>query len=314
MTEIGGYFGFETWHNKEHYHSGALAVNSGRHALELVLKDRAVQLLYMPKYYCRVLMEPMKRLGVEVVFYDVTEELNVPTEVIDKGWLLYINYFGLKGKEVSRLAGLTDKLIIDNSQAFYSQPLAGVPTFYSCRKFFGVPDGGYVYGLLAKPTLETDDSTGRFEHMLGRATNGAQPYYAAYKACEAAFSDMEPRGMSVLTQMLLTSVDYTNAAAKRIENFKTLHDALGDRNEYKIDEVNSAAMCYPFIGTKSINSILLQHKIYIGSYWPNVLQEFDAATNAYKIAENVVCLPIDHRYSTSDMERVAEIVKKVVVS
>lgn len=313
MTEIGGYFGFETWHDRGHYHSDALAINSGRHALELILADKDIKVLYLPKYYCDVLLEPISRLGVHVEYYDVTMQLEVPTEIIGRGWLLYINYFGLKDNEVIRLAGLTDKLIVDNSQAFYSKPLKGVPTFYSCRKFFGVPDGGYVYGLSSKPTLELDDSKDRFTHLLGRTTDGAQMHFATYKEHERIFSRIPPRLMSVLTNMIMSSIDYKSALERRLDNFNLLHEKLGTMNELKIENGGSA-MCYPYKGEKSAKAELLKERIYIANYWPNVTEQFDSTTNAYKFAKGLDCLPVDHRYTKRDMERVAEIVKKVVVS
>jgi len=36
------------------------------------------------------------------------------------------------------------RLIVDNTQAFYAQPLEDIDTFYTCRKFFGVDMVPYV--------------------------------------------------------------------------------------------------------------------------------------------------------------------------
>lgn len=47
-----------------------------------------------------------------------------------------------------RFAHFSEKysnLIVDNVQAFYTPPIKGLDTIYTCRKFFGVPDEAYLY-------------------------------------------------------------------------------------------------------------------------------------------------------------------------
>ena len=57
-----------------------------------------------------------------------------------------VNYYGLFSEE--QLISLKNKygnIVVDNAQAFFTEPVKGIDTIYSCRKFFGVPDGGYAY-------------------------------------------------------------------------------------------------------------------------------------------------------------------------
>lgn len=35
-------------------------------------------------------------------------------------------------------------IILDNTQSFFQKPISGIDTIYSCRKYFGVPDGAYL--------------------------------------------------------------------------------------------------------------------------------------------------------------------------
>lgn len=46
---------------------------------------------------------------------------------------------------IMRFAHFLKNLIVDNVQVFYTPPIKGLDTIYTCRKFFGVPDGAYLY-------------------------------------------------------------------------------------------------------------------------------------------------------------------------
>ena len=45
-----------------------------------------------------------------------------------------------------RSLGNISNVIIDNAQAFYSKHQDRAYSFNSARKFFGVPDGAYLFG------------------------------------------------------------------------------------------------------------------------------------------------------------------------
>ncbi len=94
------------------------------------------------------MLEPFKKLGIPYEFYhiDINFEIRECFTLKANEALLYVNYYGLKQRYVEQLANKTgDRLIVDNTQAFYAKPIAGIDTFYTCRKFFGVPDGAYLY-------------------------------------------------------------------------------------------------------------------------------------------------------------------------
>ena len=147
MTSIGGYFELEL-PQKAEYHKSALALNTGRNCLEYILRARGYKKVYLPYYSCEVLLEPFNKLDVEYCFYHINGSLELEQLVTlqDGEALLYINYFGLKQDYVASLSATYGKqLIVDNTQAFYAKPIKGIDTFYSCRKFFGVADGAYLY-------------------------------------------------------------------------------------------------------------------------------------------------------------------------
>lgn len=171
MEAIGGYFELELCKG-EHCHKKALRLNTARNCFEYVIRARGWKKVFIPYYTCEVMLEPIRKLHVGHEFYHIDEKLE-PTclpKLSANEAFLYTNYFGLKQGCVKRLALEYGKqLIVDDAQAFYAEPLDGIDTFYSARKFFGVPDGAYLY--TDKPLqqeFEQDCSYERMSHLLNR--------------------------------------------------------------------------------------------------------------------------------------------------
>lgn len=153
MEAIGGYFSLELNNGWERHHY-ALHLNAGRYALEYILMVRKYRKVYLPYYICDSVMEPIKRQGIEFEFYHINEHLEpaVRLHPQDDEAVLYVNYFGLKNRIADTFCYAYRNTILDYTQAFYSERgnkyedrTIQCDTFYSCRKYFGVPDGAYLY-------------------------------------------------------------------------------------------------------------------------------------------------------------------------
>ena len=81
--------------------------------------------------------------------------------------------------------------IVDNTQAFYDLPVNSIDTFYSCRKFFGVPDGAYLYcDRQLDMELEEDQSWQRMDYLLKRIDVSPESAYADFKVRSANLHNM----------------------------------------------------------------------------------------------------------------------------
>ena len=99
---------------------------------------------------------------------------------------------------------------------FFSKPLTGVDTFYSPRKFFGLPDGAYLYtDKEIELEFEQDISINRIEHLLGRIEHGAEAHYETFKRNDEALMNQPIKQMSSLTSKLLKTIDYKHVAYTR---------------------------------------------------------------------------------------------------
>ena len=107
MSPIGGYFELELRKGEE-YHKNAIRLNTGRNALELILKVGHYSKVYIPYYICDVILEPFHKLKIDYEFYSIDENFeplfNYNTIKGNEGFL-YTNYFGLKDLFISKLYG-----------------------------------------------------------------------------------------------------------------------------------------------------------------------------------------------------------------
>lgn len=59
-----------------------------------------------------------------------------------------------------------------------------------------------------------------------------------------------------------------------------------------------------------IRARLAEEKVFIPTLWPNVLEERDPGSWAFRYSKDILPLPIDQRYGAMDMERLAKEVSR----
>lgn len=322
MKAIGGYPELEL-RKGEHYHKDAIKLNTARNCLEYILLARKYRKVYVPYYTCEAVFEPFRKPGVscKMEFYHINEQLD-PSELpeLKEGEaFLYTNYFGLKQDTVERLASLYgNRLIVDNSQAFYDMPLPGIDTFYSARKFFGVPDGAYLYtdrflddyhGVEIEPDISYD----RMQALLKRIDLDAEEGYCDFQEVERLLCEQPIKRMSKLTEAILCNINYEGVLTSRRDNYSILDRSLFHKQNIHIKLNDKAVpLCYPFLTTSTeLRKNLIENRIYIPTYWHNVIAECKKTNIEYNYATNLIPLPIDQRYNETDIERIINIIKYI---
>lgn len=316
-TAIGGYFGLELNSSIEYHKAATISLNTGRNCLEMILRSRDFTKIYLPYYMCEVLFEPIKKLGIDYVFYELDSKLepillnNIgPNEV-----LFYINYFGLKQSKVEDLA--QDKtitnLIIDNSQAFFSPPIIkdSVDTFYSARKFFGVPDGAYLYTTQEIIIEKIAQSSDRGSHLLKRLDQGSEFGFNDFQKNEGKLVGQPIMKMSNLTKQLMCSINYNQVKATRRNNFKLLERELSEDNKFSLSLDNSAIpMVYPYYTDDlDLRNKLINNKVFVAKYWPNIAKWSGINLTGINLADHLLPLPLDQRYSELEMRKIINLIK-----
>lgn len=319
MNEIGGYFSLELpIINESYIHDKGIHLNSGRNALEYILKSiTEIKCLWIPYYTCDVVLEPLKKLDIPYCFYSVNESLELAStlELKDGEYLLVTNYFGIKDGYIRQLSlQYGERLIVDNAQSFFAAPEVDIKTIYSPRKFVGIPDGGIAYmnSGIAISGFEHDISYNRCSHLLKRLDLGAEAGYNDFRENSHHLVNQPIKRMSNLTWNLLQCIDFNSVKEHRIRNFNQLHESLRCVNRLAIPDMDTFAcpMVYPFMtDNDSLRERLIKCKVFVARYWPNVLDWCDEGEFEYELCKNIIPIPIDQRYGEEDMRRIINIIK-----
>lgn len=313
VKEIGGYFGLEL-RGGNHYHAKALRLNTARNCFEYILRVRGYKKVYVPFYTCEVMFKTLQKCGVRWEFYAINSHLEPVTKVhLDKEeGFLYTNYFGLKQLCVSELSEYYgSQLLVDNAQAFFDPPIAGIDTFYSARKYFGVADGAYLYiDKYLDLDIERDYSSDRMSHLLGRWERGAEYSYPDFVRTESELDECSIKHMSILTERILKSIDYEFIKERRRFNYKILDFSLSQTNKIDVSLSDSdVPMIYPYFQNQdSLRANLISKKIFVATYWKSVLGNVDKGSFEYKLVNNLIPLPIDQRYDKNSINQYLKII------
>ena len=316
MTAIGGFFGMEPG-REDHgpWHTNASALTSGRACFRAVLEMTRPARVLVPFYICDAALVPLKRLGIPFEFYGVTRSLDpLPAEWPSDASVLYANYFDLKACGADTIAGaLAGRAIVDDTQAFFRRGHGSAWSFNSARKFFGVPDGAYLYGPRAADVHPARANEGApAEHLRTTAAGGRQLAYRQYVEAESRVSD-EVLAPSSLTRRTLNAVAYEEAKTARRRNFGALHARLGAVNTLQLPmtlDAGAVPFCYPFLPARGdLHERLWRQEIFVPRLWPEVIaRESPGFEWERELAKRLLPLPVDHRYTPDAMTRVGDAV------
>lgn len=319
MNAIGGYFSLEI-DGRPCLFPEAVALNASRFALQYILRARKYNKVYIPYLTCDSIFRPLQCEGVAYEFYRIDSRLEpeLTQPMADDEALLYINYYGLKDDFIPTLCQRFRNVILDNTQAFYG-PVpateAGITcdAFNSCRKWFGVADGAYLFtDCRLDAVLPQDESFDRMTYLLKRIDRTPQEAYADFQANESHFEAVGMRQMSRLTAAMMNGFDLQAKAAQRRQNYMSLDRVLHASNRLPLRLTDTAVpFVYPYYveDGAELRQWLIDHQVFCARYWPNVLAWCDASSIESQLATNVVCIPIDQRYGEAEMQHILSLIE-----
>lgn len=312
MKEIGGYIELDQYHLPM-LHENAISLNCGRNCLAYLIRAKGIQKMILPWFLCDSVRETCINEGVDIRYYHIDENLRPPALTPGDGeWVYIVNYYGqLSRNEIEGYKDAYGKIIIDNTQAYFDMPVHGVDTLYTCRKFFGVPDGAFLYtDSRLDEELEQDESYKRMEFILGRYEQPASKFYGLYVKNNELFATEPIKKMSRLTRNLLHGIDYAAVKERRNRNYDYLYSRLGDINQLKLSRVEGA-FSYPLLldSGAEIRKKFIREKVYIPTLWENVLDDTDPGSLEHRYAENILPLPCDQRYCEQEMQAICNLLK-----
>lgn len=315
LKEIGGYIELDTYVNSM-LHEDALALNCGRNALAYIIKARMIKRICLPFFLCESVEQICQKEGVDIRFYSIDSSFYPQIEEVGQDeWVYIVNYYGqLNEQNIKALKEKYKRIIVDNAQSYWAIPVENVDTIYICRKYFGVPDGAFLYtDSRWNEALAVDESYERMHYLLGRYERTANEFYEEYKKNGEIFVNQPILQMSKLTKNLLHAIDYDRARKIRNENYFFLHNQLKDRNRMVLKSVDGP-FAYPLWienGAK-IRVELQKRKIYIPLLWPEVLKKCSVDSLEYQLANNILPIPVDQRYQEADMQYIVNMLDDIM--
>lgn len=315
--EYGGFLPFDIGKG-ELYHTNALYLNSARNALRHLIQAYGIKKISLPYFTCPVIWEVVKNENCDITFFDLDENLQPDLQKVDPaGYIVCNDYFGIQNDKINKLVTEYPSIIVDNAQAFFSVE-RGFASFYSPRKFFGLPDGGLLIGDNVHyndcERFSKDTSWDRCEHLLKRVDIGATAAYADFCAADKAISQLPIKSMSNLSLGLLSGVNYEFVQRRRRENYALLDSLLSKINLLDARlPTNAVPMVYPLlVDNPGLRKKLIDRRVFVATYWPNIEEICPSGSNALYFRDHIIPLPIDQRYGSKDMQNIIDILYEVV--
>lgn len=333
-------------YNKKHIRYTA----SGREAIALALKSfeekhpNASKRCLLPAYMCDTVFLPFVRAGWEIHFYHLDRQLTVSVDEIQeltervKPDLIFIHaYYGVDTwKHVRALLSKwrTRGICVmeDMTQSYYLENIGGEADYCvgSLRKWYAVPDGGFVASdeVLTEEELEPNKEftetrlgflTKKWEYLYGNGSPEEKQviksdYLKKNRETESrldAYAGIA--AMSGESSYLLSLTDEKESKKKRIENCKYLNAHLvGDTRftavfdrESEYGKAECAPLYYPIYASDrdELQRFLSSEGVYAPTLWPIGEENADALSEEeVYIFEHILALPIDQRYGTEEMQ------------
>lgn len=307
-------------------------VFSGRTAIETVLlNESSIHKALLPSYCCDSMIEPFRKLGIEVEFYTVKFvdgikiELNVAADV---DCILWCNYFGftLPMPDMSEFIERGGVLIEDITHSLYSREQFHEQSHYrvaSIRKWESILCGGYCISkqekLLYIPWKKPDNlflhnkknaMLLKQRYLEGKDDIGKQKYLQMYADANKWLAE-NFSGLSIdeYSKKYLHHINYVQHKNQRINNAKVLYRGLKNQMniEFMFDIHNMDCPLFVPVLIKNgnrddVRKRLIDKDIYCPVHWPH--PNADCESNLYEIELSLVC---DHRYNEEDMQRIIDV-------
>lgn len=317
--EYGGFLPLELMDGNEYYENYAektIRFNCAKAAIAHVLNKIEADTIYVPSYLCPNVCAEIEKHKIAVTYYSINEQLLPPDIPDSKNCCVYVvDYFGIMDRAIEKyVAQFSDAtVIIDNSHAFFHLPIIASNVFnvYSCKKFFGVPDGAYLIAETVDGYKERVAYSGEHaNYLLQCAERGTNDCYTEKKAADLWLAqNLGP--MSVLARKILRSIHYEEVKKRRKENLAIYRTAFDGVNFFH-PEQDSVPYIFPLNTGKNVKETLIKQKIYVPTLWGHLVTDENRGSFEYWLSDKTLFLPLDQRYGENDMKFIAERVKEAL--
>jgi len=317
---------------------------SGREAIGLVLDEihPKTKIAVLPAYICKSVLQPFLSRGYFIEYISIDKNFNLNLDELKIALLknpdimLFIDWFGMNKNEkaVSMAREISNNLIIiaDCTHNYFSKfPLVKADYIIaSLRKWFALPDGAIALNCYStfknKPKFienvflnkRKEAMLLKREYLISNKENLKLQYRKLLAEAELYLDSINTViGISPLSISLINQTDYSLLKQKRNINFNALNRLIPSYKSISIINTiisnNDCPLCFPILVEENRDELqkwLSDNKIYCSVLWElpeDIYSNFK--TSAY-IADNILCIPCDQRYSVDDMKYIVDVIKE----
>lgn len=301
------------------------------------------KIVLVPAYTCQTVISPFDNQGWLLKYYSVNRDLRIDVEDLKnkaQGFkpsiIIAHPYFGmdLTEAEDSILKDLQKngiKIIVDLTQCLFSKHDYGYVDYIvgSLRKWFPIPDGGYLITNEKGFTQPLEENSSFTEYQT-EAMYLRGMYFHNHDvlmkeisiklnktADRLAEQYSESHRISDLSYNLLSAQDTQYNPNQRLINFQFLYSNIPDGIQVKktvkdLETVTSAPLYFTvFVSNrKELQTVLAQNSIYAPVLWPVEDDRVLINEDIQYIYSHLLAIPCDQRYDTDDMKRIVAIINE----
>lgn len=291
-------------------------VFSGRTAIEAVLKKLPfARSATLPSYCCDSMIEPFRRAGIEICYFDVNYKNGLDIHIDKKtDILLFSNYFGCKTKlpdfDGIIIEDITHSLLSDYQYHPQSNYLVA-----SLRKWEPIYCGGYcsiqMDGLLPpKEFIQGKKNPMNLKTQYLKKPDKKTKITFLKEFNESnAWLEKNYSGLLIdpYSKEYVSLADIKTQKSIRRRNAHILYNGLKDNYQFLFPEEDMDCPLFVPIIVKDkkrdkVRQRLIDHRIYCPVHWPHPKAE--CQSNLYDIELSLIC---DQRYTVEDMERIISV-------
>ena len=320
--------------------------STGRSATRFVLKTieernpSIKKVALLPPFTCHTVIEPFVEYGYEIHTLPISLDLETTGDEIihcqersGASVLIVHRYYGFDtlpgfGRIVDVLRAKGVVIIEDITQCLYSFFKASDADYYvgSIRKWCGVPDGGFAIcreGCFnGKPSVEDSEmvETKRlasilkyqylFEHKGDKPT-----FKVKYREGEVLLDAQNGfYNISDVSASIQANLNLVTVRLSRQANYRALLNGLKSVQSFKIIfndlQEDVVPLYFPILVDDrcSLQGFLADNDIYAPVVWPKPECCPPICKEAEEIYEKILCIPLDQRYGTDDMNRIIKVI------
>lgn len=311
---------------------------SGRDALQALLQHgaqtRGWRRLWMPSYLCQeVVSTAASNLPIEIYLDDPTSShWTLPVELRDGDAVFVVNTFALRRPPTARVDA---DLIEDHSHdllsrwAFESHAQFALA---SLRKTLPLPDGGLVWSPAGESIPSAPPATAQRLAASANKTTAMllkRYYLDGHAVAKDEFRQLsaegekhiaggETSGASPLSTSVLPILPISRWREVRERNGRAFREALGklpwvEMLEWPRTEPGFALTLLTDTSARreSLRRHLIEHRIYPAVLWSLEEPITSLPPASVDLSRRILSLHCDHRYSVTDLERVAQVVRNL---